>query len=60
MEVKCAYTVKWIWGWTQMHGYKTVEVRSSEPRTVRVRFLFSRTPPAKIWYNLPYEHGRSS
>ena len=39
MEVKCAYTVKWIWGWTQMRGYKTVEVRSSEPRTVRVRFL---------------------
>ena len=21
MEVKCAYTVKWILGWTQMHGY---------------------------------------
>ena len=45
MEVKCAYTVKWIWGWTQMHGYKTVEVRSSEPRTVRGRCAvhFSRT-----------------
>ena len=45
MEMKCAYTVKWIWGWAQMHGYKTVEVRSSEPRTVRGRCAvhFSRT-----------------
>lgn len=35
MDVKCAYTVKWIWGWCEMHGYKRVEVRSSEPCSVR-------------------------
>ena len=35
MDVKCAYTVKWIWGWCEMHGYKRAEVRSSEPRSVR-------------------------
>ena len=35
MNVKCAYTVKWIWGWCEMHGYKRVEVRSSEPCSVR-------------------------
>ena len=37
----------------------TIHESASGPRGL-VRFLFSRTPPAKIWYNFPYEHGRSS
>lgn len=30
--VKQAFSVKWIWGWLEMHGYKTTEYRSSPPR----------------------------
>ena len=30
--VKQAYSVKWIWAWLTMHGYKDTEYRSSPPR----------------------------
>ena len=49
--VKQAFSVKWIWGWLEMHGYKTTEYRSSPPRyrlrgrcTSKVRELY----PAKL------------
>ncbi len=29
--VKQAFSVKWIWGWLEMHGFKTTEYRSSPP-----------------------------
>ena len=34
--VKQAFSVKWIWGWLEMHGYKTTEYRSS-PQRYRLR-----------------------
>ena len=44
-KVTLAFTVKWIWAWAIMHGYKTAEYRAAPPvvRKGRCAVQMSRT-----------------
>ena len=66
MEVKCAYTVKWIWGWTQMHRWRyylgcyLFRREKQCPQGLRIGYNATRSKEGTVPKGRPFEQGKET